>query len=134
MKPAKILSLSQIPAFAARLAARLTGGEVLGLVGPLGSGKTAFAQALSKRLRVKSRVSSPTFVIMARHRARLKNKPVWLYHLDLYRTKNFRDVAAVGLKEIWQRHDTIVLIEWAEKIKKFLPANTQLIKFRHEKP
>ncbi len=123
--------LAQSENFARKLAPALRGGEVLALVGPLGSGKTTFTKALAKALSVRGRVTSPTFIIMNRYRARLNGKPLWLYHLDLYRTKNFRETAALGIGEIWGRPETITVIEWANKIKKHLPKKTVTVTFSH---
>jgi tRNA threonylcarbamoyladenosine biosynthesis protein TsaE len=104
----------------------------LALIGPLGSGKTTFSQALAKELKVKDVVSSPTFVIMNQYRGRLGKKAAHLLHLDLYRTKSLKEVKALGLMEMWGQPDTVTIIEWADKIKKILPKNSIFIKFRHE--
>jgi tRNA threonylcarbamoyladenosine biosynthesis protein TsaE len=124
------ISLSEIPSAAKALAKKLKGGEIFALIGPLGSGKTTFAQALGKELKVKQKITSPTFILLQAFpfRSKLK-KELWMYHLDLYRTKNFREVKALGLLEVWGRPDTITLIEWADKIKKYLPKQTKIIKF-----
>lgn len=117
---------------AKRLSKRLKGGEILGLVGPLGSGKTVFAKALAKGLKVRQKVASPTFTLMHPFPARLANKkPITLYHLDLYRTKTFREVKALGITEAWGKKNTVTLIEWADKIRKYLPKKTFYIQFRH---
>ncbi|HVY68141.1 MAG TPA: tRNA (adenosine(37)-N6)-threonylcarbamoyltransferase complex ATPase subunit type 1 TsaE [Patescibacteria group bacterium] len=115
---------------ARQLALRLKGGEVLALSGPLGSGKTTFARQLARSLKIRHQVASPTFVLMNRYEGRLKTgRRIQLYHLDLYRTKSFREIRALGLPEIWGRPDTITVIEWADKIKRQLPKKTIHIKF-----
>ncbi len=131
MKPKAIITVSLAANLAKNLAKQLKGGEILALVGPLGSGKTTFTKALAKQLKVKDTVSSPTFVIMNHYRARLNKQPLRLFHLDLYRTKNLREVKALGLMEIWGRPGTVTVIEWADKIKKILPKNIITIEFRH---
>jgi tRNA threonylcarbamoyladenosine biosynthesis protein TsaE len=124
-------TLTDIPELSKKIAQKLKGGEVLALVGPLGSGKTTFTKALGKFLKVKNTVTSPTFVLMSTFLAKLKNnKKVYLYHLDLYRTKNFREVEALGITEFWGKKDTLTVIEWANKIQKHLPKNTTVIKFK----
>ncbi|MCL5667041.1 MAG: tRNA (adenosine(37)-N6)-threonylcarbamoyltransferase complex ATPase subunit type 1 TsaE [Patescibacteria group bacterium] len=131
MEKTQNISLAQIPKTAKQVARELKGGEILALVGPLGSGKTAFTKALGKELKAKGKIVSPTFILMNQLPARLpvSKKSVWLYHLDLYRTKNFREVKALGLKEIWGQKDAITIIEWADKIKKHLPKKSIIIKF-----
>lgn len=110
----------------------VSGGEIFALIGPLGSGKTTFTKAFGKKLGVKEKIVSPTYIIMNRYKFTKNKKKLWLYHLDLYRTKSFREVTSLGLKEIWGKPDTITVIEWADKIKKHLPKETQIISFVHK--
>ena len=108
-----------------RIAHQLKGGEILALVGDLGSGKTTFVQGLAKGLGIKKRVISPTFIIM-------RHYPIaHFYHIDLYRLeKNIEhEIKGLGLEEIWGKQENIVAIEWAEKIKDLLPKNTIWITF-----
>ena len=123
-------TLDEIPELAKKIAKDLKGGEVFALIGTLGSGKTTFAQALGKELKIKQKITSPTFILLQAFPFKSKaKKELWMYHLDLYRTKNFKEVKALGLLETWGRKDTITLIEWADKIKKYLLKNTIIIKF-----
>lgn len=125
-------SLENLEKTAKTLAKTLKGGEVLALMGNLGSGKTTFTQKLGKELKVKNPVTSPTFVLMNIFQAQLASKRrVILYHLDLYRTKNFREIKALGITEIWGHKNTLTVIEWAEKIKKYLPKNAIVVKFKN---
>ena len=126
-------NLIQIPILAKKLAVKIKGGETIALIGPLGSGKTTFAKALGKELKIKHKITSPTFTIMNSFQAILPKTKVkiFLYHLDLYRTKNFKEVEALGLTEIWGSPNTITLIEWADKIKKNLPRKTITIIFNN---
>lgn len=111
------------------LAAKLEDGDVLALIGPLGAGKTTFTQALGKKLKVASKISSPTFTFLHQFPAKLGNKKITLYHLDLYRAAGAKEVWALGLKEFWGREGTVTVIEWADKIKRHLPKNTKIIYF-----
>lgn len=130
MKKAQYVTLQQIPAIAKDIAHNLKGGEIFALIGPLGSGKTAFARALGQELKIKQKITSPTFILLQAFPFWAKNKKeVWLYHLDLYRAKNFKEVKALGLLDVWGRPDTVTLIEWADKIKKYLPKKSKVIKF-----
>lgn len=95
---------------------------VFGLTGNLGAGKTTFIQAFAKGLGIRSRLTSPTFVLMKKYGD--------LYHLDCYRIKDFKDILALDFAEIVDEQKNIILIEWAEKIKKILPKDTVWIKFK----
>ncbi len=132
MKPTFNTTLAETENLAKSVVKNLKGGEILALIGPLGSGKTTFTKALAKQLKIKGTVSSPTFVIMNQYLGRLNKKALYFFHLDLYRTTSLKEVKALGLMEIWQRPDTITIIEWADKIKKALPPETITIKFNHE--
>jgi len=103
---------------------------VLGLVGELGAGKTTFIQGLAKSLKIKERILSPTFVIMKRF-AIGDNPFANLYHIDCYRIENPKELSALGFKEIIKNSKNLVVIEWAEKIKKILPKDTVWLKFEH---
>ncbi len=127
MKQKFSLRLSEVKKFAPTLAKHLRGGEVLALVGDLGSGKTTFTQALAKALGVRQKVLSPTFIVLQEFvtKKRAKNNDyILLAHLDLYRTKNFAELKALGLHQIWGQPQTITVIEWADKIKRHLPPAT----------
>ncbi len=132
--------LNQAKTVAKKMADTIQGGEVIALIGELGSGKTTFTKALGKALGIKQNISSPTFVLMqefevpatkrtATTKARAK---LFLYHLDLYRAKNFAEVKSLGITEWWGRPETVTVIEWADKILKDLPDNTTIIYLTRE--
>ncbi len=125
----KGIQLKDLEALAKQTAKGLKGGEVLALIGGLGSGKTTFTQYLAKHLSIKNPVTSPTFIIMNRYTGILNQNKFFFFHLDLYRTSSYEEVLALGITEIWGRPDTITVIEWAEKIKDNLPNNTQYFYF-----
>lgn len=113
----------------------LEGGDVVCLYGDLGFGKTTFVQGLAKGIGIKNRIISPTFVI-ARNYKMIKDKGLRIndfYHIDLYRTENGRDIEGLGIKEIINNENNIVVIEWAEKLGNFLPKKRIDIKFFYEK-
>lgn len=134
MKDIRNISLKDIPRLSGSIARKLTGGEILALIGPLGSGKTTFVQTLAKYLKIKSAVTSPTFVLMNVFPAILPatRKRVLLWHLDLYRVRNWQEVKCLGLPEIWRRRNAVIIIEWADKIRKHLPQKTQFLYFHHD--
>ena len=103
----------------------LAGGEIIALTGNLGAGKTTLVQGIALGLGIEARIISPTFILMRSY----SNPSLTLYHLDMYRLEdNFdEEVRNLGLKDIWGRPDSVVVIEWAEKIKHLLPQNTRFI-------
>ena len=104
--------------------------RVIALVGDLGAGKTTFVQGFAKALGIKQRMVSPTFLIFRNYKI-AKNNFQFLYHVDAYRINSVKELTALGFKKILSESKNIVLIEWAEKIKKVLPKGTIWISFGH---
>jgi tRNA threonylcarbamoyladenosine biosynthesis protein TsaE len=102
---------------------------VFGLKGDLGAGKTTFLQGFAKGLGIKEKIISPTFVIMNRFDIK-KGKFRNFYHLDCYRIEKAEEMENLGFEEIINNPKNIVCIEWPEKIKKILPDDLILIKFK----
>lgn len=124
------LKLAHVEQEAKTVAKSLIGGETLALIGPLGAGKTTFVKALGQALKIKSKITSPTFALMHAFPVKLKARHVTLYHLDLYRLNSFKEAKALGLAEFWGQPESITIIEWANKIKKHLPKKTHFIYFK----
>ncbi|MEK7451626.1 MAG: tRNA (adenosine(37)-N6)-threonylcarbamoyltransferase complex ATPase subunit type 1 TsaE [Patescibacteria group bacterium] len=103
---------------------------VLALAGELGAGKTAFAQGFLKGIGVKKKIASPTFVLIKNYKLKIKNYKL-AYHIDCYRIHKPEELLRLGLKEILNNSQNIVLIEWPERIKKILPKNSVWLKFEH---
>lgn len=114
-----------------KIAHELKSKRILALYGDLGSGKTTFVQGLAKGLGIKKRIISPTFVISRQYKIpthlgggeATTSTPARcnaFYHIDLYRIENKRDLEGLGLEEIINDLQNIVVIEWAEKIKHLL--------------
>ena len=116
----------------ARVARRMRGGEVTLLSGPLGAGKTTFAQGFGEGLRVDGPVVSPTFTIARELAGRFADgRPARLTHVDAYRLGGDayapgQDVSGMLLDELESLgldeeiddpgHDTVVLMEWGEQM------------------
>ncbi len=92
-------------------------GAVIALEGELGAGKTVFVKGFAKALGIKSKIKSPTFVLMKKYVFRGIN----LYHLDCYRVEDEKDLKISDFKEILEMSHNIVLIEWAERVKEIIP-------------
>jgi tRNA threonylcarbamoyladenosine biosynthesis protein TsaE len=97
-----------------RVGARLSGGEILLLSGPLGAGKTVFVKGLASALGLDpDEVSSPSFTLVNRH----AGGRLLLYHLDLYRLDEGPAAAhAVDLDELLSDERAVIAIEWAERM------------------
>lgn len=106
------------------------GAAVIGLIGELGSGKTVFSQGFAKGLGIKENVVSPTFVLERIYELPGK-KHRHLVHIDAYRLENPKEMLALGFKDLIKNPQNIILIEWADRIKKILPKNTIKINFEH---
>jgi len=102
---------------------------VISLEGNLGSGKTEFLKGIAKGIKLKEKIFSPTFLIMKRFT--LKRKLFkFLWHLDCYRLKKISEIRELDFKEIIKNHQNIIFIEWGDKIKRLLPKNHWMIKFK----
>lgn len=119
--PRSIGSVADLAAVAAELAPCLGKGDVIYLRGPIGVGKTTFAQVLGTELGVEESITSPTYVLVHRYAA-----PIPVIHLDLYRLEGVadRDLADV-IAEI--EPEAITLIEWPEIAGAGLPAATWIV-------
>lgn len=103
---------------------------VIGLSGELGAGKTTFTQFFAKALGVKEKIHSPTFVIMKKYPVASSKYSV-LFHFDAYRIKNQKDIIALGWKKIISEPKNIILVEWAENIRKIFPKKHFWVNFSH---
>jgi len=116
---------------AKKISGQLRGGEIIGLIGQLGAGKTTFIQYLAKALGVKNTVNSPTFNILKIYLARFPNSEIRnLVHVDAYRLRSADELTALGAQEYFERNDTITIIEWADKVKKILPKKAMVINIK----
>jgi len=94
-----------------RLASLLEGGELLGLTGELGAGKTCFIKGLALGLSLREEdILSPTFTMIQEHRGRFP-----LYHIDLYRLEE-ATLDDLGLRE-YLFSEGVAAVEWFERLR-----------------
>ncbi len=110
-------NIEETIAFGAKFAARLKRGDVVALMGELGSGKTVFTKGIAKGLGVKDvrYVNSPSFVIIKEYKGKIP-----LYHFDLYRLDHPGLIDSMSYDEYFYGRG-ITAIEWADKIAHLLP-------------
>ena len=108
-----------------RLAGAFPPRAVILLIGNLGAGKTTLAKGIVKGLGAADpdEVSSPTFTLIHEYGASR------VYHIDLYRLDEPRQVATLGLEELFDR-EAVVLIEWGERFPQLMPADRIEIRIR----
>lgn len=116
MKTVDIKDLAALKAFAKKFAASLKGGEVVGLVGDLGAGKTTFVQQLAAALGVKEAVKSPTFILMQVMPTAKRTGVHALCHVDAYRLKDWAELAAIGFEDYAGAERTVSVVEWADRV------------------
>ncbi len=96
----------------------LHGGELLCLTGNLGAGKTALTRGIAAGWGAREPVTSPTFTLIHEHTRDADDRR--LYHIDGYRLQGADDGAGIGLEDLFDSDDTVV-IEWAENVLELLP-------------
>ena len=109
-------SVQDTLALAARTAALLKGGEIIFLSGPIGAGKTVFVAGLVKALGLKAKPVSASFSLMKEYKGNGRR----IFHVDLFRLEE-REMFNFGFEEMLADEKAIILAEWPEAIKNFIP-------------
>jgi tRNA threonylcarbamoyladenosine biosynthesis protein TsaE len=114
-------------ALGARLGRRLKPGDVVGLCGALGAGKTEFIKGLALGLGAPDDepVQSPTFVLAREYAGRLR-----LVHVDAYRLASAEELHALGWEE-WLAEGAVLALEWADRFPSALPEDAILVELEH---
>jgi tRNA threonylcarbamoyladenosine biosynthesis protein TsaE len=108
-------SAAETRAFAGAVAGLLRPGDLLVLAGPLGSGKTVFAQGAAAALGVVEPVVSPTFTLVREYEGRI---PV--VHVDVYRLDRLRELDDIGFEDL-VGGDAVTFVEWGDVLDTVLP-------------
>jgi tRNA threonylcarbamoyladenosine biosynthesis protein TsaE len=119
-------SVEQTRRLGDRLGQLFSGGEVLCIVGELGTGKTSLVQGIGRGLRVIDHVTSPTFTLVNEYRG----GRLVLYHVDLYRIVDAKAALAFGLDD-YLYSDGVCAIEWAERVRELWPEEYLAVTLRH---
>jgi tRNA threonylcarbamoyladenosine biosynthesis protein TsaE len=119
----EVQSEAETEQFARVLARLIEPGTVIGLVGPLGAGKTRLVRALAEALGVDpGAIASPTFVLIHEYDGRM---PV--VHCDVYRLRDGAEFEALGVDEYWTGGG-VCLIEWADRVAGRLPVGAWFVR------
>ena len=100
-----------------QIARHLKPGDIVALSGDLGAGKTTLVKGIAKGLGVKNYryVNSPSFTIVKEYKGKVP-----LFHFDVYRLDNLKDIEDIGYEDYLAR-DSVVVIEWSNKMTRILP-------------
>jgi tRNA threonylcarbamoyladenosine biosynthesis protein TsaE len=104
----------------------LRAGDVVGLIGELGSGKTQFVTGVCDALHARGHVTSPTFTLIHEYPA----GDVTVVHADMYRIGSLREAAETGLPDYFQT-PFVTLVEWADRVLDLLPPERYLVRLSH---
>lgn len=127
-KTVQIKNESQTEEFGIRVAESLKAGDVLALIGDLGTGKTALTSYIAKGLGITRRVNSPTFTIVKEY----TDGRLPMYHFDVYRVSDPEELFNIGIDEYFFG-EGVCIIEWADLIEEILPENTKYIYLEYGK-
>lgn len=118
-------SAEETRAAGCHFAESLQPGDIVALVGDLGTGKTHFVKGIAAGLEITASVTSPTFTLI--HEYTGGRCP--LYHADFYRLKTPAEAIGIGLDE-YLNASGILAIEWADKFRDLLPGKAHWIQFQ----
>ena len=109
-------------AFGMELASTLEPGDIVALIGDLGTGKTTLTKYIAKGLGVIENIDSPTFNIVKEH----KSGRLPLFHFDVYRLSSGDELLDIGADEYFYA-DGVCIIEWADIVADVVPEKAKVI-------
>lgn len=108
--------------FGMKLASSLEPGDIVALIGDLGTGKTTLTKYIAKGLGVTENIDSPTFNIVKEHKSGI----IPLFHFDVYRLSSGDELLDIGADEYFYS-DGVCIIEWAEIVADVVPEKAKVI-------
>ncbi len=123
MREIRIKNEKDTERFGLELADKLKPGDVLALIGDLGTGKTTLTKYIAKGLGVTETVTSPTFTIVQEYRS----GRIPLFHFDVYRILDPDEMFEIGYEDYFFGPGACV-VEWADQIEELLPEDAMIIR------
>ena len=120
MQPTTASNEGEMIAAGRAAAAGIKAGDVIALVGDLGSGKTHFTKGIAAELGCETEITSPTFSLVHEHRGR----ELAIFHFDFNRIESAAELIALGWDDYLDA-GAICIIEWADKFPGLLPSATR---------
>ena len=108
--------------FGMKLASSLEPGDIVALIGDLGTGKTTLTKYIAKGLGVTENIDSPTFNIVNEHKSGI----IPLFHFDVYRLSSGDELLDIGADEYFYS-DGVCIIEWADIVADVVPEKAKVI-------
>ena len=113
--------------FAFSFSKKINCGQIIALIGDLGSGKTTFSKGFAKGLGIENTVNSPTFKLVSEYHNEFS-----LFHIDCYRLEDVNEFLIIGGQELLSNTEAITLIEWPERIKPLWEKDWIYVYFEHD--
>lgn len=120
-------SIEDTNQIAATILPLLPDSAVIALTGDLGSGKTAFTQALAKALHLGDSITSPTFTLINEYETQHN---LHLVHSDFYRLSE-EEIVDLGITDYFKHPNTLVVVEWANYLPRIFPPTTLWLDFKY---
>lgn len=127
MKEFIVKNEEETRAFGHDLAKSLKRGDVIAMIGDLGTGKTTLTKHIAAGLGVTETVTSPTFTVLQEY----KSGRLPLYHFDVYRVNDLDELFEIGFEE-YLYGDGAVIVEWADLVYDLLPAHSLILRIAYD--
>lgn len=111
----QVMALEAMQEMAGLIGNHLEKGDVLALIGDLGTGKTTLSKGIGAALGIEGHMASPSYTIVNAYASRLGP----LYHADVYRIDDADALEDIGFFD-YLREGGLVIVEWADKIREAL--------------